>query len=85
MNKEKMGRDKIENGKKNKNNSDTLRPIVKETQTNVYVIYCYFNYAILYNYIILAYYIICSSKITHFLLYIDRTCRKRNNAYRACC
>lgn len=41
MNKEKMGRDKMENGKKNKNTNDAIKPIVKETQTNSYVIYCY--------------------------------------------
>lgn len=40
MNKEKMGRDKMENGKKNKNIGDTIRPIVKEIQTNSYVIHC---------------------------------------------
>lgn len=35
MNKEKMGRDKIENGKKSKVIiCDTIRPIVRETQTN---------------------------------------------------
>jgi hypothetical protein len=33
MNKEKMGRDKIENGKKSKTVSDTIKPI-KEKQTN---------------------------------------------------
>lgn len=40
MNKEKMGRDKMENGKKNKHIGDTIKPIVKEIQTNLYVIHC---------------------------------------------
>lgn len=42
MSKEKMGRDKIENGKKSKVIiCDTIRPIVKETQTNLNVIHNY--------------------------------------------
>lgn len=32
MTKEKMGRDKIENGKKSKHMNDAIRPIVKEKQ-----------------------------------------------------
>lgn len=40
MSKEKMGRDKIENGKKSKVIiCDTIRPIVRETQTNFNVIH----------------------------------------------
>lgn len=38
MTKEKMGRDKIENGKKFKNINDTIRPIVKEKHSNLNVI-----------------------------------------------
>lgn len=40
MNKEKMGRDRTENGKKSKSISDTTKPIiVKEYQQNVICFY----------------------------------------------
>lgn len=39
MNKEKMGRDKVENGKKSKVIPDTMKPIVGEKQTNFNVIH----------------------------------------------
>lgn len=35
MNREKMGRDKTENGKKSKIISDSVKPVIKEKQTNV--------------------------------------------------
>lgn len=52
MNKEKMGRDKIENGKKSKTISDTIRPI-KEKQTNFNVnslsfFFCEYNNYLIY-------------------------------------
>lgn len=40
MNKEKMGRDKVENGKKSKTIADSMKPIVNEKQTNFNVIHC---------------------------------------------
>jgi len=40
MNKEKMGRDKVENGKKSKANPDTTKPIVNEKQIHFNVIHC---------------------------------------------
>lgn len=48
MNKEKLGRDRIENGKKSKSVNDTIKPIiVKEYQSNVNYSYLYFNLIIL--------------------------------------
>lgn len=35
MNKEKMGRDRVENGKKFKNFDDTMKPMVKEKQITI--------------------------------------------------
>lgn len=37
MNREKMGRDKTENGKKSKIIDITVKPIIKEKQTNVII------------------------------------------------
>lgn len=72
MNKEKMGRDKLENGKKSKILSDAIKPI-KEKQTNFNV-----NLPIILT--------IC--KYNNYLIQYDfsvRTCGKRNNAYWPCC
>lgn len=41
MNKEKMGRDKMENGKKSKVNFDTMKPVVKEKTINLNVVIFY--------------------------------------------
>lgn len=50
MNKEKMGRDKVENGKKSKATADTMKTIVDEKQKNVNVINClnYVKFIILF-------------------------------------
>jgi len=40
MNKEKMGRDKVENGKKSKTIADTMKPIVDEKPKKFNVIHC---------------------------------------------
>lgn len=52
MNKEKMGRDKMENGKKSKVTLDTMKPIVKEKPISLnVVIFCYWLYFIFNDYL----------------------------------